>query len=368
VSGDFAFNLYRKLIVKDQNMFISPFSLSTALAMTYAGARGETEKQMARALGFPIPQEALHDEMAELLPTLKGNNGVELHTANAIWPSKNYPFGPSYIELLKNKYAAEVKELDYSKSENACKAINSWTSEQTKKKIKEIVSREHVSVNTLMVLTNAIYFNGPWAAEFESSRTQNQEFHVFGNKTVEVRMMNRLGEAGFFKNEEVAVLELPYKDDRFSMIVILPADKEGLIPLENKLNLEMLYNWISSLKKQRVNINLPKFEVESEFELKKELTALGMVDAFTGSADFSGMETRADSGGKGKLSISDVVHKAVVTVGEEGTEAAAASAVVMRISLPPRFYPDHPFMFVIRDKKTDKNLFIGRIVDPSSGD
>ncbi len=357
--GDFAFRLYRELLSKDENLFFSPLSLEFALGMVYAGARGETEGGMSKALDFPMPQGALHDEMSIVLAAFEGNEGVEVSAANALWPSKGYPFDEGYQTLIKDKYAAAVTPLDYGKTKKAIKAINGWTSENTKGKIEEIVNASNVGPGTLMVLTNAIYFKGPWQNKFDPEVTRKHEFRRLDGQKTEVEMMSRTFKVGYFMDENVKVVALPYGEGRYEMLVVLPAADDGLLALEKDLSTEMFEQWREKFNRGRVNVNRPKFKLESEFKLKEALVKLGMADAFSSAADFSGM-TGSSSG----LHLQQVVHKAVVEVEEQGTEAAAATAGMMTISLPPRFVPDHPFLFVIRDNKQNKTLFIGRVVDP----
>jgi len=367
----FALDLYAKLRAQEGNLFLSPYSISTALAMTYGGARGETEKQMAKALHFDLPQEQLHPAFAALeagLAQVQQKGKVKLSIANSLWPQKGYAFLPDYLDLCKKHYGTTITQLDYATaSEPARKIINDWVEDKTNKKITGLIAPGVLSALTRMVLVNAIYFKGNWDSPFKAQTTQKQPFHISGSKTVEAPLMHQTKEFGYSENDDLQVLELPYADNDLSMMVLLPRNADGLAALEAKLTAQNLTAWTGKLPRPKVEVFLPKFKMASQFSLNDRLAALGMVDAFGDKADFSGMN------GKRDLYISAVIHKAFVDVNEEGTEAAAATAVVMRAMAmrveqpPPVFRADHPFLFLIREQQTGSILFMGRMADPTQG-
>ena len=365
-NNTFGFELYGKLRGQEGNLFLSPYSISTALGMTYAGARGNTEAQMAKVMHFGVGQEALHRAFAGIIGDLKGRDkkAYELTTANALWAQKGYPFRKEYFELVKHNYGAGLENLDFAgATEEARKTINAWVEKETKEKIKELFKPGVLDDQTRLVLTNAIYFKGKWATQFDKKLTKDDAFHLAKGKDVTVPMMHVKAEFRYSEYAECKVLELPYVGEGLSMMVVLPAGVEGLGKLEEKLDAEHVDNWLGQMEEREVEVALPRFKVTSEFRLDDVLKAMGMTDAFSWErADFSGMT------GKSDLFIGAVVHKAYVEVNEEGTEAAAATGVGMmgKSEQPTIFQADHPFFFMIRDKKTGSILFMGRVMDPRS--
>ena len=365
----FAFDLYSQVGKGDGNLFFSPFSISTALAMTYAGAKGNTETQMAQTLHFSLSQERLHPGYSALMHGLQADpahSGFELSIANALWGQSGYEFHKEFIDITGDHYDAGFNEVDFVKdTEQARGTINRWVEEKTRDKIKELIKPGILTDLTRLVLTNAIYFKGQWMSQFKKERTLPEPFELMNGEKVEVPMMNQTREFNYSENETAQILEMPYEGNKLSMVIFLPKEKRDIKELEGLLETENFNHWVSTLQKQEVIVSLPKFKMISEFLLNETLEALGMTDAFdVASADFSGMTP--DPVG---LYISAVVHKAFVDVNEEGTEAAAATAVVMtlRSAMPepkPVFRADHPFIFVIRDKSSDSILFVGRVMDP----
>ena len=361
----FAMDLYRQLRTAPGNLFFSPYSVSSALAMTYAGARGETERQMAKALHFTLQQERLHPLFAELqagLNAAQRSNTVQLLVANSLWPAKGLTLKPDFLDRVQNNYQTRLTPLDYGQTEAARQTINRWVEDQTKQKIKELFKPGILNPATVLVLANAIYFMGSWSTPFEPEHTQALPFHLSSTKKLNAPMMHQMRlKCGYHAGPELQLLELPYRGDRLALVVLLPRQVDGLAELEKGLTAPKLTAWIENLHKAEVDVWLPKFKSTSEFKLNEKLEALGMVDAFSGAADFSGM-----FGSRGPF-ISAVVHKAFVEVNEAGTEAAAATGVAMVVSAPPTFRADHPFLFLIRDRSTGSVLFLGRLMDPKQG-
>jgi len=385
----FALKLYDQLNNQKGNLFLSPYSISTALAMTHAGARGETETEMTKALQFPtfpdkeggpLGRERLHAAFSELklgLREAQKQGNVELSIANALWPQKNYAFRPEYLNLIERDYDSVGRPLDYANAEKARGIINRWVEEETKEKIKDLIPSGVLDSLTRMVLTNAIYFKGDWLTQFKEKSTREMPFKISPDKTVQTPMMYQKGNFGYYQDADVQVLEMPYKGDNVSMFVLLPnqgggqpfrrptnppAKKKTLADLEKMLSPAKLSEWIGKVRRTKINTWFPKFKMTSEFSLSQQLQALGMKKAF-GDADFSGMN------GTKNLYISAVLHKAFVEVNEEGTEAAAATAVVISLKSArryPSFRADHPFLFLIRDKATGSILFLGRYAKPPS--
>jgi serpin B len=364
-NNTFAFDLYGKLRAHDGDLFFSPASISTALAMTYAGARGQTAEEMAQTLHFTRDQQQLHSALCALLHDLNGDGkkrGHQLSVANALWAQQGHPFLADFLKLTRENYGASLQEVDFAGStEQARRTINTWVEKQTQDKIKELLQAGVLTSDTRLVLTNAIYFKGDWNVPFKKEATRDGPFQVAGKDKVTVPLMNQTGNFNYLDGNTFQALELPYVGKDLSMVVLLPKKVDGLADFEKSLTADKLAGWLGKLAEEEVVVTLPKFKATSELSLKDTLTGLGMVQAFSDAADFSGLD------GKKDLSLSAVVHKAYVDVNEEGTEAAAATGVVVKtlaIRASAIFRADHPFVFVIRDRKTDSILFLGRLSNP----
>ncbi len=369
----FAFDLYRELAGAPgaENIFFSPYSISSALAITYEGARGATADEIHRVLHLPVSDTRRREGFFRIDAGL--NNGDEnytLRTANALWAEKAYPFLPEYIDIAERWYGANTTNLDFAKNPEGSRAtINRWVEEKTEEKIRDLLPVGSISPATRLVITNAIYFKGTWSMQFDANKTKDEEFRTGQNRTVTVPMMQRTDEDAKYRYAETATLqalEMPYahgNGTELSMLVLLP--KEGnLTAAEKVLNVEEIAALQDSMARKRVKVFFPKFGLDTEYFLSKPLAAMGMPTAFSPGADFSGMD------GTKNLLISDVVHKAFVDVNEEGTEAAAATGVIMNVSAAPPggdipvFRADHPFIFFITEKDSGTILFAGRVINP----
>ena len=368
----FAFELYGRLSRNEGNLFFSPMSIDTALAMTYPGAAGSTASQISRTLGLPPSVEESTAGFSALLEQLNhprsfdGQPAYDLIVANALWGQEGYPFKPEYIRLLSTGYGAGLKETDFHRSEAARKAINDWVAGTTRDKIKDLVPPGAIDALTRLVLTNAIYFKSNWQNRFEESATRDEPFRLPEVSPVEAPMMHQQARFGYMDNSDLQMIELPYTWNDLSMLILLPRKADGLTALETKLSAENLASWQTLLTTRLVDLSLPKFTFTSEFQLSNPLQEMGMADAFNPQkADFSGIAQATE-----KLFISEVLHKAFVAVDEKGTEAAAATAVVMvgtglpKPEEPVTFRADHPFLFLIRHNQTRSILFLGRVINP----
>ena len=367
-NNEFAIELYKVLSKNSGNLFFSPSSISTALAMTYAGARKKTAEEMARVLHFTLKGAALHQAFGAMIKKMNeaGQKGTySLSIANRLWGQKGCAFLPEFVNEKKTYYNAPIELLDFAGgTEKSRLTINGWVEKMTSGKIQDLLQAGIITRDTRLVLTNAIYFRANWEKEFKKDMTAKEPFFVSAQDKREVDMMHKQGEKlRYAKTEDAALLELPYKGSELSMVVLLPDKIDGLRKLEDSLTTEKLDTMLQSLSRHGISVSFPRFKTSAELVLNETLSALGMKDAFnSGVADFSGMT------GDKTLAISTVVHKAFVAVDEEGTEAAAATAVVMyRGGACPENIPfrvDHPFIFLIRDNHTGSILFMGRIVDP----
>jgi serpin B len=367
----FAFNLYQALREKDGNLFYSPHSISLALAMTYAGARGETEQQMADTLHFILSQDSLHSAFNSLDIELgkrgqeaqgKDGEGFRLNIVNAIWGQKDYSFLPAFLDVLAQNYGAGLRTLDFIKeSENSRVTINDWVSDQTEGRIEDLIPQGAIDALTRLVLTNAIYFNAAWEYPFNEDMTAEGPFYLLDGEQVTVPMMKQTESFGYTEGEGYQAVELCYDGGELSMVIFLP-EAGQFEAVEQGLQAQCVDTIIKGLQHAEVTITMPQFEFDSDFSLKDTLAGMGMPIAFTENADFSGMT------GNRELFISDVIHKAFVSVDEKGTEAAAASAVIMTLSAMPsqlvEVTIDRPFIFLIRDIDTGAILFVGRVLNP----
>ena len=368
----FAVELYGRLRKQSGNLFFSPESISTALAMAYAGARGDTAAEMAKTLHFTLPPGQLHPAMGALLTDLNApHDGYQLRVANALWAQQDYTFLDDFLRLLKTDYGAGLNRVDFKAAPEAARlAINHWVEQRTEDKIKDLLQPGVVDSATRLLLTNAIYFKGDWQTQFDKTQTKDEDFHLSSARTVEAPLMHREDQFNYFNGGTFQALEIPYKTGELSMIVFLPNEVSGLSALEASLTPAAMQQWLGQLRPAaKVILTLPKFTMTREFNLAGTLGAMGMPRAFQNDlADFSGM-----TGDRGhKLFISAVIHKAFVDVNEEGTEAAAATSVTMRAATahapdrtpPIVFRADHPFLFLIRDNRSGGILFMGRVADP----
>jgi serpin B len=368
----FAFDLYRLLASNPGNLFFSPHSISAALGMTSAGAAGETASQMADTLHFLLPPDRLHPAFNALTQALEtpattedGGTPFELSIANSLWGQAGFDFLPPFLDVLAVNYDAGMNLVDFAAdSEQARQAINAWVEEETRGKVRELVGQGVINNLTRLVLANAIYFKAGWVHPFEASATTPGPFTLLDGSTVDVAMMHQSESFAVADMGEYLAVELPYLGGGASMIVLLP-DEGQFEAVESRLSAEDIEAVLAALRPAQVALSLPKFATETAFNLNEPLKALGMVDAFDiERADFSGMT------GKPELYIGNVLHKAFVEVNEQGTEAAAATAVIMQLRSAPQeaieFGVDRPFIYLIRDGSTGSLLFIGRVVDPSA--
>lgn len=375
----FTVNLYQKLRAGDGNLIFSPYSISLALAMVSAGARGDTASQIAAAMHFTLPPDQLHPAFNALdgylaslgvvpkptqpAPTDQGGQDFRLKIANSIWGQVNFSFLPAYLDLLAQNYGAGLRVVDFSGApETSRQAINNWVSQQTEDKIKDLFPQGAIDSNTRLALVNAIYFKASWMIPFEETATKTGVFHLKDGSQVSVPMMTSGYSASTYeKGDGFQAVGLPYLDQKTMMVIVLP-DEGKFDQFEAGLDIARLTAILNGLQGNHVNLTLPKFKIESSFSLNKMLGELGMPAAFDASqADFSEMDGRRD------LFISQAVHKAYVAVDEKGTEAAAATGIAMATAAilnPPEVKVDRPFLFFIYEQSTSTVLFAGRVLNP----
>jgi serpin B len=364
-NSDFSFDMYKKLSTPDSNLFFSPYSISIAFAMTWAGASGQTESEMAATLHFGLDQAGLHPAFDALDLGLKAQaqkDSFQLNIVNQLWGEKTYYFLPDYLKTVSVNYGASMRLLDFINNPDPSRlVINDWVSNQTNSRIKDLIPQGSITEDTRLVLTNAIYFKAQWADTFLKESTSDQLFYTGGDSMV-VKFMHKKADYKYVSNSDFSALEIPYKGKNLSMLFILPQQGKTA-SVESGLSSDMISNLTGSMQQTMVYVAIPKFKfTTSSTSLRQVLGSLGMVSAFSDMADFSGID------GTRLLRISDVIHKAFVAVDERGTEAAAATAVIMGTSSfepnPVFFTLDRPFIFLIRDDTTGTVLFMGKVVIP----
>ncbi|MBN1202546.1 MAG: serpin family protein [Anaerolineae bacterium] len=369
-NNTFAFDLYQALRIEDGNLIFSPYSVSTALAMTYAGARDTTAQQMAETMHFTLPQDDLHAAFGALEAALsasgEGEEDFRLSVANAIWGQEGYSFLPEFTSLLEDNYRAGLQTVDFeSAPEPARQQINQWVSDATQQRIEELLAAGDITEATRLVLTNAIYFKGVWLFPFSEGATSDAPFTLLDGSEVTVPMMFKGEHFDYAAGDGYQALRIWYKPGQMSMIVLLP-DEGRFEEIESALDKDLFDSLRGDLASQQVMLFMPRFKYESGFNLTATLAAMGMPEAFGSQADFSGMTGEKD------LFIDLVKHKAFISLDENGTEAAAATAVAMKAGAAPspeepvEFRVDRPFIYLITDEATGAILFVGRVLDPTA--
>lgn len=367
----FAIDMYKVLASEgDGNLFFAPYSVSSAMAMTAAGAVGDTEKEIFDALRLPSYSEDLHTCFSELVNILHRPSSSKVVSANALWSQEGMHILPSFVETTQQYYRAHVDTLDFIRNKKyAVATINGWVAENTNDKILDILTEQDVSDSTRLVLVNALYFKGSWQHPFRAENTIEDPFYVSTEVTTMAEMMNQTTKIPYHKGEGYSVVALPYQEESseipgYAMVIIVPDDYNGITAVEENLDIETVMNDYASLEPTKVQLSMPKFSMRKKVLLNEVLQQMGMVTPFTGDADFS------DINGFGDLSISKVIHETFIDVDEEGTEAAAATAVTMNLTSVYSPEPavvvraDHPFMAFIVDQATGSILFMGKVVNP----
>jgi serpin B len=368
-NNEFAISLYKKTGDEEKNIVFSPYSIGSALAVTYAGARENTAKEMAEVLWFPQDQVSFHPGYKAFTDSvlLTGKEkGTELRIANALWVQEDYKLKQDFLDLAESYYKAKAENVNFRVPEELEKTrqkINKWVEDMTNNRIQNLLQQGVLKEATRLVITNAIWFNGNWVKPFDTNNTYSSIFDINSAKSISTEFMHQKSEVDYYEDDEVQALEIPYKGGKKSMLIILPKETEGWKLIGRILTTDRLKIISRGLKTQEVEMAIPKFSYESQFNLKETLMQMGMKEPFSNFADFSGMTDAND------LKIDEVIHKAFIEVNETGTEAAAATAVIMVLKSAleersVRFIADHPFIYFIMDKTTGGIIFMGRLVNP----
>ena len=365
--NQFAIDFYLELIRNNkENIFFSPYSISTAFAIAYEGARGKTASEIQLVFHFPENNDIRRNDFLKICNEInKEEKKYNLSTANALWAEKSYKFLAEYFNIIEKYYGGNVTNLDFiNDPEGSRKIINSWVENQTNEKIKNLIPQGVIDELTRLVITNAIYFKGNWKIPFDEDYTSEKDFYINSNNSIKVPMMYLKDSFNYTKTKDFQILELPYESDELSMLILLP-NENNLSSYEGSINIKNLSEWKNNLTETKIKIYIPKFKFETKYEMKETLKEMGMQSAFNPKyVDFSGMD------GTKNLYIKSVIHQAFVEVNEVGTEAAAATTVIGGVlSMPPPtpvFRADHPFIFLIHHKESGNILFMGKVVDPTS--
>ncbi|WP_406660200.1 serpin family protein [Methanolobus sp. ZRKC3] len=360
----FAFDMYAKLKNDGENFFFSPYSISTAVSICYDGAEGSTKEQISNVFYYPLSKSILGESSKEMIDTINSENDeYDLQAANALWVQNSYQLNEQYIFNAENYYRGMITPLDFVNEPKASTdTINNWVEKKTNEKIKNLISEDKISLQTRLVITNTIYFNGKWVHEFDADDTRTMPFTLSSGHEKSVPTMNNREQFNYGENQKAKILELPYKGDNLCMYMVLPR-KNNITKFENGFTLKDYSELKDNMNSEGyVNIWIPKFTFKTGAELKSPLTEMGVIDAFNQEkADFSGIA--AD----GNLVISEIYHQAFVDVHEKGTEAAAATGVIIEecaMDSSREFKADHPFLFFIEDKRTGSILFMGKVEEP----
>jgi len=366
-NNQFAFEMYSKLKKDNENLFFSPYSLSSALAMTYEGVKGKTAEEIQKVFHFPVDDNTRRSGYATIYNQINTTNSkYKFSIANALWIQNDYKILDEYINTIKNYYFGIATNLDFANKVEASRlTINKWVEDQTNNKIKNLFPAGTLDSTTRLVLTNAVYFKGSWVKPFKKDQTTDEDFSTFSGsiKVPMMQMTDSEAKFNYVENDTLQALEMPYEGDKLSMVIILPKSKD-LTSFEDGLSLKLITDLKNQMLNNRVDIFIPKFTFDTKYDMEETLGKMGMTNAFSSSADFSGLD------GTKNLYIQKVIHQAFVDVNEEGTEAAAATGVAIALTsfMPPEEIPvfraNHPFIFIIQDKTNSNILFIGKVVNP----
>lgn len=368
-NNQFSFDFYKHIMAgRQDNVFASPFSVSSAFAMVYAGASGETLDELSKTLYFS-KEANFHEKFANLQQSLQQNlpKDLALEVANALWIKENYDFQPDYKNIMQKYYKAQLEPVNFDNPQEACDIINAWTSKKTNDKIKKIVSPSLITDLTRLILTNAIYFKAQWATAFDKKRTQKMDFEVSKGTWVGKDFMRAESSYQYAENNKMQMIEIPYSGGTTSMVVVLPQPSKNIADFEKEFTFENYKKWAKQMTQTNdIHLYLPTFKIENDFALNSNLEKMGIRKAFTQSAEFNKIIKGVP------LCISQVLHKSFVEVKEEGTEAAAVTAIIMAETESAKQMPDittflanRPFIFLIKDKKTDSILFMGKVMNPN---
>jgi len=362
-NNQFGFEFYQE--IKSNNNFVfSPASISSAFAMTYNGAQGNTFNEMAQVFHFNKNLSEFNTDYKNLFTLNENQKDFQFYNANSLWIQEGMEIKQNFLDVNKTYYGASLNLLDFKNdSEKSRITINNWVSEKTKNKINDLLNPSTIDNATRLVLVNALYFKGAWKKQFKKEQNTKDKFQVAKRDFIEADFMNTSVNTWYYQDNYAEIIDIPYSDDDYSLMIIVPKSYRKIKKLEKKLDQEFYNNYINYKEKKQVKLSIPKFNIKSDYDLGETLVKMGLKDAFTGNADFSGITEQE------KLYISQAIHKATIEINEEGTEAAAATAVVMRkmsVMLDNvELKVDRPFIYILRNNQTNCIYFIGKVVNPN---
>src|SRR6056297_1462357 len=362
----FAIDVYKELKENKSNLIFSPFSISTAMAMTYAGAENKTAKEFQKTLFFLEDKQLFHQEFNHLFQGIASDkkSSVEFHNANSLWIQQNFKLKDEFLNITKKYYSSALYYTDFNQKGKSAEKINGWVEKNTQNKIRNLIQPSALGSDTRLVLINALYFKGRWDKPFRKEKNSEEPFTTARNEEVTTTFMNGQIKTWYYKDCLKEIIEIPYTNKDYALMIILPKNYRKLKWVERFLSVKCLERYEKKKEKYNVKISIPKFNMDSEFNLKDLFQELGMKEAFSGDADFSGMTE------KPKLFIDEVIHKSTINVNEEGTEAAAATAVIMRRTAVlienVTFKANRPFIYAIKNTNDGSIYFLGKVVNPEN--
>src|SRR6056297_1716378 len=362
----FAIDIYKKLQDSNNNLVFSPFSISSAMAMTYAGAENKTAKEFQKILYFLEDKPLFHQEFGKLFQEIVADkkSSVEFYNANSLWIQQNFKLKEEFLDINKKHYSSALFYTDFYQTQKAAGEINGWVEKNTRNKITDLIQPTALGPDTKLVLVNALYFKGAWDTPFKKEKNTKDKFTISKNEEVTTTFMNEQVKTWYYKDCLKEIIEIPYANKDYALMTILPKNYRKLKWVERFLSVKCMERYEKKKEKYNVKISIPKFNMDSEFNLKDLFQELGMKEAFSGDADFSGMTE------KPKLFIDEVIHKSTINVNEEGTEAAAATAVIMRRTAVlienVTFKANRPFIYAIKNTNDGSIYFLGKVVNPEN--
>ncbi|NOQ26293.1 MAG: serpin family protein [Bacteroidales bacterium] len=364
-NNKFSFDIYQKLKKHSENIIFSPASITSAIAMTYIGAKNNTFNEISKTFYFDNNINTFSKDYSNLLKIDKiGKSKLSLYNANSLWIQNELSINKNFLNINKQYFLSSLHFTDFAnESEQSRLKINEWVEDNTNKKIKDLLEANTIDNSTRLVLVNALYFKGAWQNKFDKEKNTTENFQLGKNKFIKANFMNRSINSWYYEDKNAQIIDIPYSDENISLMIILPKSYKKIKKIEKKLNYDYYINYIQNKERKQIDLSLPKFSIESNYDLNKTLQEMGIKDAFSNKADFSGITDQE------KLFISNVIHKANIAVDEEGTEATAATAVIMAkmffISAEVKININRPFIYILRNNANNCIYFMGEIKNPN---
>lgn len=364
-NNKFSFDIYQKLKKQNDNIIFSPASITSAVAMTYIGAKNNTFNEISNTFYFDADINTFSKDYANLIKINKiSKSKLSLYNANSLWIQNELSLNKNFLTINKQYFSSSLHFTDFiNESELSRSKINKWVEDNTNKKIKDLIQANTIDNSTRLVLVNALYFKGAWQNKFDKEKNTTENFQVGKNEFIKATFMNRSINSWYYEDKDAQIVDIPYSDENISLMIIMPKSYKKAKKFEKKLNYEYYINYIQNKERKQIDLSLPKFSIESDYDLNKTLHEMGIKDAFSNKADFSGITDQE------KLLISNVIHKANINVDEEGTEATAATAVIMAkmffMRAEVKININKPFIYILRNNTDNCIYFMGKIKNPN---